>query len=45
MSAKCPACDWDITDGGVEVVVAGKTVTACCDECAARIAEHGGTPT
>jgi hypothetical protein len=38
---KCPVCDWEITDGGVKVTVAGKEITVCCDECATQaIADH-----
>lgn len=34
---KCPVCDWEIKDGGVKVTVGGKTVLACCEDCAAKI--------
>jgi hypothetical protein len=33
---KCPVCDWAITDGGIQVTVAGKEITVCCDECAEK---------
>jgi ribosome-binding protein aMBF1 (putative translation factor) len=33
---KCPVCDWEITDGGIKVTVAGKEITVCCDECAEK---------
>jgi ribosome-binding protein aMBF1 (putative translation factor) len=37
----CPVCDWEITDGGVKVTVAGKEITVCCDDCATKaIADH-----
>ena len=40
-ASKCPVCDWEITDGGVKVTVAGKEITVCCDDCAKKaIAEH-----
>ena len=40
-TSKCPVCDWEITDGGVKVTVAGKEITVCCDECATQaIADH-----
>lgn len=40
-TSKCPVCDWEITDGGVKVTVAGKEITVCCDDCAKKaIAEH-----
>ena len=32
-SVKCPVCDWEITDGGITVTVAGKEITVCCEEC------------
>jgi hypothetical protein len=39
--SKCPVCDWEITDGGVKVMVAGKEITVCCDDCAKEaIAKH-----
>lgn len=38
---KCPVCDWEITDGGVTVVVGGKRLCVCCEECAAK-ARVGG---
>lgn len=31
---KCPVCDWEITDQGVQVQVGGREVTVCCDDCA-----------
>jgi ribosome-binding protein aMBF1 (putative translation factor) len=40
-ASKCPVCDWEITDGGVKVTVAGKEITVCCDDCATQaIADH-----
>lgn len=33
---KCPVCDWDMKDGGIRVKVAGKEITVCCDDCAAK---------
>ena len=33
-TTKCPVCDWDITDSGIKVKVAGKEITVCCDDCA-----------
>jgi hypothetical protein len=35
--AKCPACDWEIKDDGIPVTKDGKTVVACCHECADAI--------
>jgi ribosome-binding protein aMBF1 (putative translation factor) len=35
-STKCPVCDWEIKDGGIKVNVAGKEITVCCDDCAAK---------
>ncbi|WP_243317667.1 hypothetical protein [Geothrix paludis] len=34
---KCPVCDWDMKDGGIKVRVAGKELTVCCNECAAKV--------
>jgi hypothetical protein len=31
---KCPVCDWEITDGGVQVKLGRRTMTVCCAECA-----------
>ena len=40
---KCPVCDWEIKDGGIQVAIGGKTVTVCCDDCAAKWkAQQGG---
>jgi hypothetical protein len=33
-TSKCPVCDWEIKDGGINVQVEGKEVTVCCEECA-----------
>jgi ribosome-binding protein aMBF1 (putative translation factor) len=35
-TTKCPICDWDMQDGGIKVQVAGREITVCCDECAAK---------
>lgn len=37
--AKCPVCDWEITDGGIKVKVGGKEITVCCDDCAKKAME------
>lgn len=34
---KCPVCEWDMKDGGLKVKVAGKEITVCCEECAAKV--------
>lgn len=34
---KCPVCEWDIKNGGVEVKVGKKSVYACCEDCARKI--------
>jgi ribosome-binding protein aMBF1 (putative translation factor) len=39
---KCPVCGWDMKEGGLKVKVAGKTLTVCCDECAAKVREAPG---
>ena len=41
-TSKCPVCDWAINDGGIKVTVAGKEITVCCDECAAKAQEEPG---
>jgi ribosome-binding protein aMBF1 (putative translation factor) len=35
-TTKCPVCDWDINDGGINVKVGGKEITVCCDDCAEK---------
>lgn len=35
-TAKCPVCNWDITDGGQKVNVDGEVLVVCCDDCAAK---------
>ena len=38
---KCPVCDWEIKDGGIQVKVGGSEITVCCDDCAKEaIAKH-----
>jgi ribosome-binding protein aMBF1 (putative translation factor) len=37
---KCPVCDWEIKDAGIEVKVAGKQMTVCCDDCAKKAKEN-----
>jgi hypothetical protein len=34
--AKCPVCGWDLPKDAPSVVVAGRQVTVCCDECAQK---------
>lgn len=34
---KCPACGWEITDGGKTVRVRGESVVVCNDDCAAQM--------
>ncbi|MCZ6681634.1 MAG: hypothetical protein O7B26_00515 [Planctomycetota bacterium] len=36
-SEKCPVCNWKIENGGKDVMVAGKTLTVCCDDCAQKL--------
>jgi hypothetical protein len=33
---KCPVCDWEIKDGGINLKVGGKEITVCCDDCAKK---------
>ena len=37
--AKCPVCEWEITDGGQSVRVKDQTVVVCCAECAEKVME------
>jgi ribosome-binding protein aMBF1 (putative translation factor) len=30
---KCPVCDWEMKDGGIKVMVEGKEIAVCCDDC------------
>jgi hypothetical protein len=41
---KCPVCDWEIKDGGIQVKVGGKEVTVCCDDCAKKAKEGAAKP-
>ena len=42
MNQKCPVCDWEIKDKGVEVKVEGRSVRVCCDECAEKVRKEPG---
>ena len=33
---KCPVCDWEIKDGGIQVKVGSSEITVCCDDCAKK---------
>jgi hypothetical protein len=37
---KCPVCEWEIKDGGIEVTAGGKEITVCCDDCANKAKEN-----
>jgi hypothetical protein len=37
---KCPVCDWEIKDGGIQVKVGDKAVTVCCEDCANKAKEN-----
>ena len=40
MSEKtCAACDYPLDDSAIQVKIGGKTVEACCEECAAKLRE------
>jgi len=40
MSEKtCAACDYPLDDSAITVKIGGKTVEACCEECAAKLRE------
>ena len=34
---KCPVCDWEIKDRGIEVKTPAGVVVVCCDECAKKV--------
>ena len=34
---KCPVCDWEIKDDGIDVDRDGRSVRVCCEDCAARV--------
>jgi hypothetical protein len=36
---KCPVCDWEIKDGGIQVKVGDKEITVCCEDCAKKAQE------
>ena len=36
---KCPVCDWEIKDAGINVKVGDKEITVCCDDCAQKAKE------
>ena len=37
---KCPVCDWVIEDDAKTIEFDGKTITVCCDECAAKFQDN-----
>jgi hypothetical protein len=39
-TSKCPVCDWEIEDGGIEVEADGRESTVCCDDCAKKVKEN-----
>lgn len=36
-TTKCPVCRWEIKDGGIKVLVGGKAIVVCCDDCATKV--------
>jgi ribosome-binding protein aMBF1 (putative translation factor) len=34
---KCPVCDWETKDGGIKVMVEGKEIAVCCDDCGKKV--------
>lgn len=34
---KCPVCDWEIKDAGIEVGAGGKKLLVCCEDCAKQV--------
>ena len=39
-TVKCPVCDWEIKDAGIDVQAEGRQLPVCCDDCAARVWEN-----
>jgi hypothetical protein len=35
----CAACDYELDANAIKVTVGGKTVEACCEECAQKLRE------
>lgn len=36
----CPVCQWELKEEIREVIVQGRKVQVCCDECAAKVREE-----
>lgn len=34
---KCPVCDWEVKDDGVQVRHDARVILVCCDECAEKV--------
>jgi hypothetical protein len=39
MVATCAACDYKLDDTRIKVKIGGKTVEACCEDCAVKLRE------
>lgn len=39
---KCPVCDWEIQDGGIQIEAGGKKIMVCCEDCASKVREDPG---
>jgi xanthine/CO dehydrogenase XdhC/CoxF family maturation factor len=37
----CAACDYPLDDNAIQVTIGGRTVEACCEECAQKLREAG----
>ena len=35
----CAACDYELDGNAIKVTIGGKTVEACCEECAQKLRE------
>ena len=35
----CAACDYELDANAIKVTIGGKTVDACCEECAQKLRE------
>lgn len=37
----CAACDCELDDNAITVTIGGRSVEACCEECAEKLQEAG----
>ena len=39
----CAACDYPLDEHAIRVTIGGRTVEACCEECAQKLREAGAS--